>query len=258
MTKQITSVLPKSNTTLKTIKYSAIVLALAGTASNAAIISLSFWGYDRYAGSTPYYTHYQVSADTPEPAIASIDLYDSGWGNTPGGKSAYHYMSLIEDAYNNTGLARSIGWHHYELVFNDLTMAASLLVDGSTIRQGTYARIPTHFLVVFHNSYGSIQEAVIDDFEYRLNGALVYQQGFESSTLDAGWSITRLDAGTYISSGDPTTPHTGSGALALGASTGGQRANIISFDLTSVPEPSSIILSLFAGGCVFLRRSRNR
>ena len=243
---------------MKTIKYSAIVLALARTASNAATISLSFWGYDRYAGSTPYYTHYQVTTDTPEPAIASIDLYDSGWGNTPGGKSAYHYMSSIEDAYNNTGLARSIGWHHYELVFNDLTMAASLLVDGSTIRQGTYARIPTHFLVVFHNSYGSIQKAVIDDFEYRLNGTLVYQQGFESSTLDAGWSITRLDAGTYISSGDPTTPHTGSGALALGASTGGQRANIISFDLTSVPEPSSIILSLFAGGCVFLRRSRNR
>ena len=242
---------------MKTTKYSAIVLALAGTASNAATISLSFWGYDRYAGSTPYYTHYQVTTNTPEPAIASIDLYDSGWGNTPGGKSAYHYMSSIEDVYNNTGLARSIGWHHYELVFNDLTMAASLLVDGSTIRTGTYANIPTKFNVVFHNSYGTIQEAVIDEFEYRLNGSLLYQQGFESSTLDAGWSITRLDAGTYISSGDPTTPHTGAGALALGASTGGQRANIITFDLTSVPEPSTGLINIFMIGASLLLRSRN-
>ena len=241
---------------MKTTKYSALAFALAATVSNAATISLSFWGYDRYAGSTPYYTHYQVTTVTPEPAIASIDLYDSGWGNTPGGKSAYHYMSSIEDAYNNTGLARSIGWHHYEFVFNNLTMAASLLADGSTIRTGTYANIPKSFLVVFHNSYGSIQEAVIDDFEYRLNGSLIYQQGFESSTLDAGWSITRLDAGTYITSGDPTTPHTGTGALALGASTGGQRANIIAFDLTSVPEPSTGLLGLLFGSGLLIRRYR--
>lgn len=243
---------------MKTTTYSALAFALAATASNAATMSLSFWGYDRYAGNTPYYNHYAVTTDNPETTIASIDLYDRGWGNTPGGKSAYHYMSSIEGIHNNTGLIRSIGWHHYELVFNDLTKAVSLLVDSSIIRTGTYTNIPTSFIFVFHDYYGGVQESVIDDFECRINGSLVYQQDFESPTLDSGWSVLRLDAGTYISSGDPTTTHTGSGSLALGATTGGQLANIVSFDLTSVPEPSTSILSLIAGGCVFLRRHRSR
>ena len=133
-------------------------------------------------------------------------------------------------------------------------MTASLLVDGSTIRSGTYANTPTHFLVVFHDYYGGVQESVIDDFEYRLNGSLIYQQGFESPTLDNRWSVTRLDAGTYVSSGDSTTPHTGAGALALGATTGGQLANIVSFAL--VPEPSIGLLGLFFVVGLLIQRNR--
>ena len=244
---------------MKTTKYSALAFALAATASNAATINLSFWGYDRYAGSTPYYTHYQVTTDVPEePSIASIDLYDQGWGNTPGGKSSYHYMSSIEDSFNNTGLGRSIGWHRYEFIFNNLTMTASLLVDGNTIRTGAYASTPTTFRIFFHDYYGGVQETVIDDFEYRLDGSLLYRQDFESSSLDAGWSITRLDSVTYVTSGDPTTPHSGSGALALGATTGGQLANGVAFDLTSVPEPTTNMMALCALIGLVMHRTRLR
>ena len=84
---------------MKTITYSALAFALAATASNAATMSLSFWGYDQYAGNTLYYSHYEVTTDELGTPIASIDLYDRGWGNTPGGKSAYHYMGTPK---NNT------------------------------------------------------------------------------------------------------------------------------------------------------------
>jgi hypothetical protein len=240
---------------MKTAKCSALALALAATASNAATMSLSFWGYDQYAGSTPYYSHYYFTTANPAVGIASIDLYDQGWGNNPGGNSSYHYMSSIENSVNNTGIARSIGWHRYEFIFNDLTMAASLLVDGNTIRTGAYANTPTTFRITFHDYYGGVQETVIDDFQYRLNGSLIYQQGFDSSTLDSRWSISFIDAGTYVSSGDPSNPYTGTGALALGATAGGQWACGVEFDL--IPELSTSILSLIAGGCLFLRRHRN-
>ena len=235
----------------------AIILSqLAANHSNAATISLSFWGYDQYAGSTPCYSHYQVTTDDPSVLIASTDLYDSGWGNNPGGNSSYQYMSSIENSFNNTGIARSVGWHQYEFIFNDLTMAASLMVDGNTIRTGAYANTPTTFHFVFHDYYGGVQKTVIDDFEYRLNGSLIYKQDFESSTLESGWSITHVDAGTYVSSGDSSTPHTGIGALALGSTTGGQWACYVALDLTSVPEPSALILGgITILGCC-LRRKR--
>jgi hypothetical protein len=232
------------------------IFVLTSVSASAATSSITFWGYDQSAGSTPYYSHYQVFNADPETPIASIDLYDAGWGFHTTGNSSAHIMASIDNQYANSGQARSAGWHKFEMHFNDITMTGSLLVDGNTIRSGTYSSNPTGFRFMFHNSFGGVQETVIDDFQYWINGNLVYQQDFESSTLDSGWSIERLDSGTYITSGDTSNPHSGTGSLALGDSVAGASANIITFDLTSVPEPSTSLLGLVATLTLSFRRNR--
>lgn len=238
------------------LQVSPLFAILSICSASAATSTISFWGYDQSAGSTPYYSHYQVFNADPDTPIATIDLYDAGWGFHTTGNSSSHVMASIDNQYANSGIARSVGWHKYEMNFNDITMSGSLLVDGSTIRTGSYTSNPTDFRFVFNNSSGGIRETVIDDFQYWINGGLVYQQGFESSVLDSGWSIERLDSGTYITSGDTSTPHSGIGSLALGDSVAGASANIITFDLTSVPEPSSGLIGLSATLALSLRRRR--
>jgi len=129
-------------------------------------------------------------------------------------------------------------------------------MDGSTILSGPYNVVPSTFYFGIHDYYGGTQETVIDDFEVKLNGSLVYQQNFESTTMPDGWSISGLNPGTYINSGDPSTPHSGSGSLAIGATTGGDLGASIAFDLSSIPEPSSIILGIAALGGMALSRNR--
>ena len=139
--------------------------------------------------------------------------------------------------------------------WDDSTMTIALSVDGDTLRTGTYTGLPTFFRFVFNGSGGVGQETVIDDFRYSVNGSLVYQQGFESGTLGSGWTVTRQDSGTYVSSGDPSEVHDGTGALALGVSSAGGDAAIVVFDLTSVPEPSVAVAGLLGLG-FFARRRR--
>lgn len=234
-------------------QISSFLAILSSGIASAATSSISFWGYDQAAGSTPYYSHYQVFSADPNTPIASMDLYDSGWGFP----TSSHVITSIANLYVDSGVSRSVGWHYYEMNFNDITMSGSLLVDGNMARSGSYSHNPTDFRFVFNNSSGGIQETVIDDFQYWINGSLVYQQSFESSTLDSGWSIERLDSGTYISSGDPSTPHSGIGSLALGDSVAGASANIITFDLTSVPVPSSALAGVLGLSLTWFRRKKS-
>jgi hypothetical protein len=235
---------------------SPLFAVISVASASAATTSISFWAFDQYPGSSPYYSHYRVTGSDPDYVITDISNYDRGWGFATTGASSYHIMTSIENNTNNSVVLRSTGWHKYEMNFNNLTMTASILVDGSTIRNEGYSSNPTNFRFGFHDYFGGTQETVIDDFEYRINGGLVYSQGFESGVLDSGWSITRLDGGTYVTSGDTTTPHTGNGSLALGATTGGNLFSLMTFDLTSVPEPTSGLLVVLTSALLIGRRKR--
>ena len=223
----------------------ACAVGFASLNASAATTSYSFMAFDQYAGNTPYYSHYQVTTAFFEPNVASIDLLDRGWGYATTGWSSYHVFSSIDNVGNNPQPLRSIGWHQYEFIFNDLTNTASILMDGNTIQSGTFTDNPEVFRVFFHDYHGGTQETVIDNFEYRVDGLLRYVQNFESNILDSNWSITRMDAGTYVASGDPSNPYSGIGALALGATTGGQLAAGVAFtpppDISVVPEPGNLI-----------------
>jgi hypothetical protein len=234
-------------------KVFLLCLLIPGSAS-AATSQITFWAYDQHAGGSPYYSHYQVTTADYEDSVGTVDLYDSGWGNMYPGNSAFHYMASIEALYANTGISRSIGWHEYGMEWDDSTMTISLSVDGNTLRTGTYTGIPAFFRFVFNGSGGVGQETVIDDFRYSINGTLIYQQGFESGTLGAGWTVIRQDSGTHVSSGDTSTVHEGSGSLALGVSSPGGDAAIVVLDLASVPEPSVAVLGMLGLGLVARRR----
>lgn len=247
----------KNIATMKTTKYSAMAFALAASASQAATMSISLWAYDQAAQNTPYYSHFQVTTDDPEIQSAAVNLLDRGWGYSTTGWSSYHVFTAIDGAGIAPNTIRSIGWHKYEFTFNELTRMATILMDGNTLQSGVYNNDPTTFRFFFHDYYGGIQESVIDDFEYRINGSLVYSQNFDSATLDSGWT-PHPSAGTYIASGDTSNPRSGSGALALGATTGGQVANSITFDLTSVPEPTTNMMALCALIGLVMHRARMR
>ena len=68
---------------------------IPGSAS-AATSQITFWGYDTHAGSSPYYSHYQVTTTDHENTVGTIDLYDAGWGNHNPGNSSFHYMASID------------------------------------------------------------------------------------------------------------------------------------------------------------------
>lgn len=211
--------------------FAASFFALCGSSLSAATtVSYSFWAYDQYAGNSPYYSHYQVSTFDPAVVVARIDLNDSG--------NAGYVTPGIESVGSIYGPARSIGWHQYEFSFDELTKTASVLMDGNTIQSASYTNDPSVFRFGFHDYYGGVQESVIDDFQFRLDGVLVYQSSFESPTLDSNWTVNYQQTGTYITSGDPSSPHSGSGALALGATTGGNLNASVYF----VPEPSALLL----------------
>lgn len=219
------------------VRSIVLAAALAPTVRAATIFSYSFWAYDQYPGNSPYYSHYQVArSGNLGITVASIGLYDGGWPTTTTGNSDSHVMTFLNGTDANSGTLRSVGWHYFEMTFNEATQIANLRMDGNTLRTGVYTGTPAAFGFVLHDYYGGTQETVIDDFQFRIDGNLVYEQDFESATLDSNWSIARLDAGTYIASGDTSNPRTGNGALAIGATTGGNLAASISF--VAIPEPS--------------------
>jgi hypothetical protein len=231
---------------MKRFQNSIVLLFVAFTPSllNATTVSYSFWAYDQYAANSPYYSHYQVLGVDPALVVAKIDLNDRG---NPG-----YVFPGIESVGSIYGPVRSIGWHQYEFAFNELTKTATIFMDGNTLLSASYANDPSIFGFGFHDYYGGVQESVIDDFQFRLDGILVYQSSFESPTLDSNWTVNYQQTGTYITSGDPSSPHSGSGALALGATTGGNLNASVYF----VPEPSALLLSglTIIGACC--RRTR--
>lgn len=220
-------------------------------------VSVSFWAYDQAAQNTPYYSHFSVTRNdapnfwngggTPE-TVAIVSLLDNGWGYSESGWSSYHVFADIGVTGTIPHSLRSIGWHNYEFSFNRLTGGATIAMDGNLIQQGTFTG-PLNWFSFNYN--GHTQETVIDDFVIRHDGSIVYQQTFDSSSLDSGWVVTRLDSGAYVTSGDTSTPHSGTGALALGANVAG-----VVFDLNSVPEPSSFALIGFSVMGLTLRRKR--
>ena len=209
-------------------------------------MSYSFWAYDQYAGSTPYYSHYQIGTSTEDDA--SLAIIDLNHGNP----YVYTAIESGSSTANVQSASRSVGWHHFEFEFNQITTTTSILFDGNVIQSSSYSRDPGFFRLVLHDHIGGPQETVIDDFEYRVDGNLIYQQGFESSTLDSNWVVTRQDLGTYLSSGDTSLSHSGAAGLALGSTTYSNVAAIITF----VPEPSSMALFGLSSLVLVLRRKR--
>jgi hypothetical protein len=234
------------------------ILAFTAVASSAATTSISFWAYDQHAQNSPYYSHYGVSDSADTVTITRIDMNDRGWGFSTTGTSSYHVSTYIESNGTTPRPLRSIGWHQYEFIFNDITKTASILMNGNIIHGATYVNTPGHFNFGFHDYYGGTQETVIDDFQMRINGTLVYQQGFDGTTLPDGWYVSHQDGGTYTASGDTTTVHSGTGSMALGATTGGNLFSSIAFDLTSVPEPSTSVLGLLGICALVSKRVRPR
>lgn len=229
------------------------VLISLGVSQAATTLNISFWGFDQYAGSTPYYSHYQITNDVGVPVldgmhgVAVVNLFDSGWGYSTIIRSSYHIEAIVGDARNEHAALRTVGWHNYEFSFNLPTNTATISLDGNIIQTGTYSG-PINWFSFIYN--GHTQKSLVDDFSVEIDGTTVYTQNFDSSSLGTGWAITRQDAGAFINSGDTSNPHSGNGALALGANVAG-----IAFDLNSVPEPSAIFLGgLSAIGLLFMRK----
>jgi hypothetical protein len=225
------------------------ILALSAVSASAASVSYSFWAYDQAAGSTAYYSHYQVGSSTDDinpfvgdPSMARIDLNNFN----------SNVATSIEGSAFQVSASRSVGWHKYEFNFDDATSTATILLNATPIHSAALVQTPGFFRFIFHDYFGGIQESVIDDFEYRVDGNLVYTTSFEDSSLDSNWIISRQDAGTYIASGDSSHAHTGSGGLALGDTNSNNTAVIITF----VPEPSSSALTLIASTLLLGRRRR--
>lgn len=232
-------------------QLSVAFATIAGIATcQAASYSYSFWAYDQAAGSTFYYSHFQVGSTTDgldpftaNPSLAIIDLNH--------GTSGIH--TSIESSTPTITAARAVGWQHYEFNFDATTSTATILLNSSPIHSAAYTQTPGFFRFVFHDHLGGSQESVIDDFEYRIDGVLVYQNGFETGPLDSNWIISRQDLGTYVTSGDPSLAHSGAGGLALGDTNSNNNAVIVTF----VPEPSSALLMLGGLSTAFLRRRRH-
>jgi hypothetical protein len=228
-------------------------------ASHAATVNISFYAYDQAAQNTPYYSHFSISSDTGVPGwygsgdgipqvVGIVNLYDSGWGFSATGNSSYHVMTRIDTSPNVPRALRSVGWHQYSFSFNTLTNQMQIAMDGSVIQSGAYAQAVNWFMFNFN---GNSQESLMDDFVVSYDGNIVYQQAFDTASLDSAWVVTRQDSGGYVTSGDTSNPRTGAGAMALGG-----RPSGIAFDLRTVPEPTTAILS--ALGLVTLCATRRR
>jgi len=241
---------------MSTSKLTLLIALFDFHSARAATTSISFWAYDQYAQNSPYYDHYTVTNADGTDTITRIDLNDRGWGFSSTGTSSYHVSAYVEEVGTTPRPLRTVGWHEYEFAFNDFTKITSISMDGNIIDSGSYTNTPAVFNFGLHDYYGGAQKTVIDDFEVKIDGSSVYKQNFDGFTLDAGWSVTHLDVGTYTASGDTSTVHSGSGSLVLGATTGGNLDALVAFDLTSVPESSTIILGLIALGGMTLRRNR--
>lgn len=230
------------------IFFASALALLTVTKSESASYSYSFWHFDQAAGSTPYYSHFQIGSTGDgidlvyNPSLATVDL-------NHGNPSVY---TSIENSTSTAVASRSVGWHRFEFRFDQPTSMATIFRDGVAIQSSSYSQTPWFFRFVFHDHIGGPQESVIDDFEFRIDGNLVYQQGFESPTLDSNWIVSRQDPGTYLSSGDTSNPHSGIGSLALGSTTSNNVAPIITF----VPEPTSAALAGFSILGLLVRRKR--
>lgn len=126
-----------------------------------------------------------------------------------------------------------------------------ILMDANVIQSGAYAQSVNWFMFDYN---GYSQESLMDDFVVSYDGNIVYQQDFDTASLDSAWIVTRQDSGGYVTSGDTSNPHSGAGALALGS-----RPSGIAFDLRTVPEPTSATLALLGAAiaCATRRRAVN-
>jgi hypothetical protein len=220
-------------------------------------ISISFWAFDQFAGGTPYYSHYSVTrndssnfwngAGTPE-TVCIVNMHDSGWGYSETVRSSYHAEAVIGSTGNQHAALRNVGWHNFVYTFDLITNISSISMDGNLIQQGAFSG-PLNWFSFNYN--GRSYESIIDDFAIRHDGSVIYSQQFESSSLDEGWIVSRLDSGAYVNFNDNSNPRSGSGSLALGGNVSG-----IVFDLNSVPEPSAVVLSGISIMALCLRRKR--
>jgi len=231
------------------VRPSILAILFSTPCSYGAIVNVSFHAYDQSAESTPYYSHYGVTSDLGVPGwygagdedsevVSIVNLMDSGWGFSESTTSSYHVMTRIDADRNSPRPLRSVGWHEFAFVFDTSIQSMSITMNGIEIQNGTYTTPITWFMFAYNGGAG--RETVIDDFTVTWDGNQVYEQNFDSSTLDPAWAVTRTDSGGYVTSGDTSNPYSGTGALALGGNVSG-----IAFDLSTVPEPSSAILASF-------------
>jgi hypothetical protein len=245
------------------------VLTLGLGSAHSATTSISWWHYDQYAQNSPYYTWMGLET-VPKADVGSFALLDAGWGYTlPDRNSSYHVKGYNQSARTFPGPLRSIGWHKYEVIVDSTSNTTNLFWDDSLILSSVTVGNPSLFYFVMHDYYGLVQETVIDDFEVRVNGYTIYQQGFDDLALPSGWFPTGQSRiplspipGTYYSPGDTTNVLSGTGSMAVGVNAAIYDAWIgVGFDLGSIlassaPEPSTTLLPLAFFATVTSHRRR--
>ncbi len=98
-----------------------LVKILLGSASvlptSAAVTSVSFWAYDKYAENSHCYPHYGIVGANV--IMATINLMDRGWGFNSSGTSSYHVTVGTPTVQNIVSRRlKSVGWHQIEYTEN--------------------------------------------------------------------------------------------------------------------------------------------
>jgi hypothetical protein len=222
----------------------AALLSLA-TPARCGVTDITFSAYDQDGENTPYYNTFGLTTDLTitQPDLAGIELDDSGYQDP--------YVTVQDDAQStwdwiNSSALRSVGWHQYEFSLNSTTDVYSIYMDGGLIQSATYSlnsSSPLYFYMMYHDYYQGTNVSLIENLSVTFNNQTVFQDNFESSTLNSAYTVDRLDSGTYINSGG--------GELQIGNVGSGNVAATLSIPV-SVPEPSTWAMIIVGIGSLFL------
>jgi hypothetical protein len=218
--------------TIICILIGAAALGPLITTARCDVTDIFFSAYDQNAQNTPFYNTFGVTSDLTITQLdkCGVQLLDSGYQD-PYVQAEIQGQS--SGAFVDSSALRSVGWHTYEFSLNSTSDIASVFMDGNLIDSGSFSfssNSPLYLYMTYHNYYSGTNVSLIEDVSVTFDNQTVFQDSFNSTTLNSNWIIDRLDSGTYI------TP--GGGQLQMGNTGGGNVASILALPVP-VPEPST-------------------